>query len=158
MRTIRTALPATLALAVLLAACGGPVRRVSEPTAQLQQLTVRADGSWSAEVRLQNYSSVPMRFERMRIALRVDDVPAGELVASPALSIGPEAADVVTVTHAPPADARLRVADALAAGRSLPYSFDGTLDAAAEDRDSRSFPVKRSSSLSPAPGLPGVLR
>src|SRR5690606_3602572 len=42
--------------ALLLAACSsGPVRRVSEPSASIQQLTVRADGSWSVDLRLQNY-------------------------------------------------------------------------------------------------------
>src|SRR5690606_27506981 len=51
-----------LLLVVSLVACSsrGVPRRVSEPTASLQQLTVGADGSWSIELRLQNYSSIPM--------------------------------------------------------------------------------------------------
>ena len=60
-----------LALCVLmLAGCAsGPVRRVSEPSARIQQLTVRADGSWSAELRIENFSSIPMRFDALDLAL-----------------------------------------------------------------------------------------
>jgi len=49
-----------LVLVAALSACGGggPVKRVSEPAAGIQQLTVRADGSWSVDLRLDNYSSV----------------------------------------------------------------------------------------------------
>src|SRR5688500_14929317 len=37
----------------LLSACGdGKVRRVSEPAASIQQLTVHADGLWTLDVRL----------------------------------------------------------------------------------------------------------
>ena len=43
----------TFLACVLLAACSsGPVRRVSEPGVNIQQLTVRADGQWSVDVRI----------------------------------------------------------------------------------------------------------
>ena len=56
------------ALLLLLAGCGsgGPVRRISEPAASLQQVSVRADGRWDVQVRLDNFSSVPMRCESGR--------------------------------------------------------------------------------------------
>lgn len=145
-------------LAALLAACGGPVRRVSEPAAQIQQLTVRADGSWSVDLRLQNYSSIPMRFDSLRLAATVASENAGELRAAPALSIGPESADVVSVQLAPSAAAKIAVADALAAGRGVQYALDGELLATPDEGSQRSFEIKRKSALSPAPGLPGVLR
>lgn len=142
-----------------LAGCtGGPVRRVSEPTASIQQLTVGADGQWSVELRLQNFSSVPMRFERLALTLRANTEIAGELQASPALTVGPESADVTTVKLAPSAAARIVIADVLADRRSLNYSLEGTLDAAAEDRKTRDYKIKRNSALSPVPGLPGVMR
>ena len=145
--------------ALLLAGCAsGPVRRVSEPAARLQQLTVRADGSWSAEVRIENFSSVPMRFDAFDLGLSIGEHSAGRLAAQPALSIGPESADVVTVTIQPQVAAKLAVADALAAGRSIDYTLKGTLDATPEEGRSRSFQFDRTSALSPAPGLPGVLR
>ena len=149
-----------LALAALvLAGCtSGPVRRVSEPSARIQQLTVRADGSWSADLRIENFSSIPMRFDAVDLALEVADTAAGSLRAQPALSIGPESADVITITLTPQAAAKLAVADTLAAGRSLAYELRGRIDATPDEGKLRSFEVERSSVLSPAPGLPGVLR
>ena len=66
--------------------------------------------------------------------------------------------DVITVTLAPQAAAKLAAADALAAGRSLAYELNGHIDATPDQGKLRSFEVERSSALSPAPGLPGVLR
>lgn len=149
-----------LPLLALLASCAsGPPRRVSEPAASIQQLTVRADGGWSVELRLQNYSSIPMRFETLALAVVVGGESAGTLQARPALSVGPESADVITIAHTPASSARILLADALAGGRSVEYSLTGTIDAAPEDRgNARSYEIKRSSRLSPVPGLPGVLR
>jgi hypothetical protein len=145
--------------ALLLAGCAsGPVRRVSEPSARIQQLTVRANGSWSAEVRIENFSSIPMRFDALSLALSIGEQAAGTLAAQPRLSIGPESADVVTVSLMPQVAAKLAVADALASGRSVNYTLKGTLDATPDDGGHRSFAFERSSALSPAPGLPGVLR
>lgn len=155
-RIARTSL--LIGLAALLAACGGPVRRVSEPTAQIQQLTVRADGRWDVDLRLQNYSSIPMRFDGLRLALTVAGESAGELRATPALGIGPESADVVAVQLNPGAAAKVAVADALAAGRSVRYQLAGDIQTTPDKGSSRSFEVRRDSALSPAPGLPGVLR
>lgn len=100
-RNLRLATTALLCIA--LGACGGGmVKRVSPPAASLQQLTVQADGSWSAELRLQNYSSIPMRFDSLKLDVSVAEQAAGTLQASPALSIGPESADVVTCRCNPP--------------------------------------------------------
>ncbi len=147
-----------LGLAALLAACGGPVRRVSEPTAQIQQLTVRADGRWSVDLRLQNYSSIPMRFNDVRLALTIAGEAAGELRATPALSIGPESADVIAVQIDPASAAKIAVADALAGGRTVRYALAGDIAATPDEATQRSFEIRRESALSPAPGLPGVLR
>ncbi|CAN5724430.1 LEA type 2 family protein [soil metagenome] len=145
---------------VLLAACAsGPPRRVSEPAASIQQLTVRADGGWTVDLRLQNYSSLPMRFDRLALAMTVNGESAGTLQAQPALTIGPESADVLPIPLAPTPQARILLADALAAGRGVEYHLQGTVDAAPEDRGSaRSYKIERNSRLSPVPGLPGVLR
>ncbi|MCA1714228.1 MAG: LEA type 2 family protein [Gammaproteobacteria bacterium] len=144
---------------LLLTACGGgPVRRVSEPAASIQQLTVRADGSWSVDLRLENFSTVPMRFDNVGLALKVGGESAGTLQGQPRLSVGPESADVATLTLHPSPPARIVLADALATQRSVAYSFEGTLEAAPENGGTRSYRVKRSSALSPVPGLPGVLR
>lgn len=151
---------AWLAMAtLLLAGCGGgPVRRVSEPAASIQQLTVRADGSWDVQLRLDNFSSVPMRFTATSIQIAFDNGAAGSVQAQPQISIGPESADVVSATITPTPAGRARIATALADGRSLDYTLGGTLDAAPEDGRSRSYKVERKSALTPVPGLPGVLR
>ncbi|CAN5702862.1 MAG: hypothetical protein ACR2J7_06460 [Luteimonas sp.] len=151
---------AIVASCVLLAACAsGPPRRVSEPAASIQQLTVRADGGWSVDLRLQNYSSLPMRFEVIALAVWVDGEATGTLQAQSALTIGPESADVLALALVPSSAARIRMADALAAGRSIGYRLDGTIHAAPEDRsNARSYRIERGSRLSPVPGLPGVLR
>lgn len=157
MKAMRWIGPALCAL--MLAGCAsGPVHRVSEPSARIQQLTVGADGGWSAELRIENFSSIPMRFDALTLALSIDDNAAGTLVAQPALSIGPESADIVTVALKPQAAAKLAIADALANGRSVNYTLKGTLDATPDEGKRRSFKFERTSALSPAPGLPGVLR
>lgn len=155
------AVVSAMVLLVLMAACstGGKPRRVSEPAASLQQLTVEADGRWTIELRLQNYSSVPMRFDAVSFAFEVGGQSAGTLAAQPALTVGPESADVVTLAFDPSPTARLLLAGRLADGRGTSYVLDGTISAAPTDRGKvRDYEVKRDSRLSPVPGLPGVLR
>ena len=148
-----------LLLCAALAACSsGPVRRVSPPAASIQQLTVNADGSWSVDLRLQNYSSIPMQFTNATLAITVSDQAAGTLQGAPQISIGPESADVVTLPFKPTVEARIVVADALAGRRSLGYALKGTLDAVPEEGKSRTFDIKTNNTLNPVPGLDGVLR
>lgn len=148
-----------LLMAGLLAGCSsGPVRRVSEPSALVQQLTVRADGRWSVDLRIENFSSIPMRFDTVDLALVIGDNEAGRVTAQPAVSIGPESADVVTAVFTPQAAGKLAVADALASGRSISYTLSGRVDATPDEGKLRNFDIKRSSQLTPTPGLPGVLR
>ena len=150
---------AVLVVAAILAGCSsGPVRRVSPPTASIQQLTVNADGTWSVELRLQNYSSIPMRFDSLSLALQFGDAAAGTLQASPQLSIGAESADVITLSHQPTIEARIVAADTLASRRSLNYSLEGPMSASPEDKKSRNFDIKARNTLNPVPGLDGVLR
>ncbi|QIL20103.1 hypothetical protein [Thermomonas sp. HDW16] len=147
------------ALLLLLAGCSsGPVRRISEPAASIQQLTVRADGNWDVQVRLNNFSSVPMRFTATNIQVAFDNGAAATLQAQPQIAIGPESADVFTTTTVPLPEGRARIATTLADGRSLNYTLGGTVDAGPEDGKSRSYKIKLSSALTPVPGLPGVLR
>ena len=148
-----------LLCAIVLTACHrGLVKRVSEPAVSLQQVTVGTDGRWQVELRLQNYSSIPMRFEDIDLAVTVAGQDAGPLRATPGYTIGPEAADVVGVNFTPSANARMAGAGALASGQPLPYTLQGTVRATPEDQSVRSFELDMHSSLSAAPGLAGVLR
>lgn len=151
---------ALMLCAALLAACStGPVRRVSEPAASIQQLTVDAQGNWSVELRVQNYSSIAMRFDTVALELEVGGTPAGTLHATPGLQVSRESPEVLDIRLAPSAQARLLLADALAAGRGTSYRLEGTITAAPADRGgSRDYRITREGALSPVPGLPGVLR
>jgi hypothetical protein len=157
--SLRPWLAAVAALLLLAGCASGPVRRVSEPAVGIQQLTVGADGNWSVDVRINNFSSIPMRFDAFDLKLSVGGQDAGTLSAQPALDIGPESADVVTVALKPQAMARLQVADALASGQGVAYSLSGSVRATPEKAKQRDFDeVKRESRLSPVPGVPGALR
>ncbi|WP_052101030.1 LEA type 2 family protein [Novilysobacter arseniciresistens] len=151
---------AVATVGLVLAACtSGPVRRVSEPSARIQQLTVRADGNWSVDLRLENYSSIPMRFDAISLALEVDGHAAGTLVARPGITIGPESADVDEVVLVPSAAAKFAVAQALGRGEAVDYSLEGSVTATPDEAGQRVFDdLSRRSALSPAPGLPGVMR
>lgn len=143
-----------------LTACGGggPVKRVSEPSASIQQLTVRPDGQWSVDLRLDNFSSVPMQFDGVSVVVTVGGESAGTLTGNPGLSVGPESADVATLTLAPASAARIVVADALSGRRSLAYALKGSITATPDGGKPRTFTIAHDSALNPAPGLPGVLR
>lgn len=150
---------AVLLLCATFTGCGGgPVQRVSEPAASIQQLTVRADGSWSVDLRINNFSSVPMRFDRVALAVSIGGESAGTLQGQPAIGIGPESADIATLSLAPTSAARIAMADALSSRRAVPYSLAGSIEATPEEGKPRSYDIERSSTLTPVPGLPGVLR
>lgn len=153
----RLACIATFAL--LLAGCsGGPVRRVSEPSASLQQITVRADGRWDVTLRLNNFSSVAMRFDTTALDIAFDNGNAARLDLQPALDIGPESADVYSATIEPLPAGRARIASALADGRGLSYTLLGSISATPQGGKQKTWQIKRESALSPVPGLPGALR
>ena len=99
-----------------------------------------------------------MRFDTVKLDIGVADQPDGTLQAAPALSIGPESADVVSVSLQPTPLARIAVADALAGRHGLAYTLKGSVEATPEDKKPRSFEIDSRNQLNPAPGLDGVLR
>ncbi|MFB8832134.1 LEA type 2 family protein [Azotobacter sp. CWF10] len=114
----------------LVACSNGIVKRVSEPAASLQQLTVRADGNWTVALRLQNFSSMPMTFDDVSLALTVGDNEAGTLQAKPGISIGGTSADVINVDLVPSSSARAWWWPMRTAGnRTLAYGLKGTVAA-----------------------------
>jgi hypothetical protein len=154
----RLALALIVIASLTLTACKKTVKRVSEPAASVQELTVRADGSWTVALRLQNFSSMPMTFDNVSLQLKVSDQDAGQLQLQPALPIGGVSADVVNVELTPSSGARLVMADALAGNRTLGYSLKGTVSATPQEKKQRTFEIDSRSTLNQAPGLPGVLR
>jgi len=144
---------------LLLAACnGGPVRQVFTPSASIQQLSVTHDGQWQVQLRLRNYSTVAMHFKQIQMQARFDHDVVIALNSAPDLSISADSADIVSFNLQPDDAARLLVADSLADGRTLSYELKGYMQAVPEGRRTIWFQVENSSHLNPTPGLPGVLR
>jgi hypothetical protein len=143
-------------IGLLLAGCaGGPPRHVNPPRASVQELAVQADGQWKLTVRLQNFSNVPTSFANLDANLDIAGQPAGHVQLQPALTIGPEAADIATVTLAPSPAASSAVQSALAGGRSVRYRISGRIATREPKGDT---PFEYESALTPVPGLAGVLR
>lgn len=135
--------------AFLLSACGsGPVKRVSPPTASIQELSIQADGSWKLLVRVQNFSNVPMTFSTMRAALEVNGVEVGSLDTALDLDVPFESADVIALTMTPSPGTNLAEAN-------LAYRLHGNIESSDPPGN---FKFERKSQLSPAPGLPGTWR
>lgn len=155
---MRSALSIVFAVAFLavMAGCSSvPDKQINPPRASIQELTVQPDGHWQLTLRLQNFSNVSTAFQSINAKLVIAGQDAGALVLSPAMSIGPEAADVSPATLAPALGAKLAVASALSAGQTVRYVLSGRI----ETSDPKgSYPFTYESSLSPAPGLPGVMR
>ena len=143
-----------LALAVLLGACGGgPVKRINPPIASIQQLTVRPDGSWELQLRIQNFSTVPMTFASVEAALELEDRPAGQVFARTALDIPGGAADTTTLRLSPtPAGSAALNAPG---GTGVGYRLVGKITSSDH---AKSFDLRYESRLSPVPGLPGSWR
>ena len=158
MTLVRTLL--VMCFIVLLSACastGGA--RVSEPDASLQQVQVDARGQWQVTVRLQNYSSIGMRFDRIALVARFSDAAQVNLTAAPAITVPAESADVIQLQLTPDAQTKLFIADALVNGRSVSYTLGGTLTAAPGETSARTYTLdSKHNQLSPVPGLPGTLR
>jgi hypothetical protein len=65
---------------------------------------------------------------------------------------------VVNAVFSPQVAGKLALADALAAGRGIGYALEGTLSATPDAGNPREFEIEHRNQLSPAPGLPGVMR
>lgn len=154
MRKLFLLLP--LLLAALLAACSGaPPKRVYPPQASLQELRVQDDGQWVAQIRIQNFSTVPMRFSRLQATLTVAGQEAARIDIDPGLSVGPGSNELVQHVFTPATGPRAAVSDAFANRRAVRYQLTGRL-ASSEHATDDAFDF--SSALNPVPGLAGVLR
>lgn len=145
--TLRVSL-AALALTCVLTACSsGPVKRIHPSTASIQQLSVQADGSWKLELRIQNFSTVPMRYGALNATLTVAGANVGEIAIAPDIDIVGNGGDVVTAT--------LRPSGKLPASGDFAYTLKGRIDTS---EPKESFPFERSSRLSPVPGVADTYR
>lgn len=134
---------------ILLASCGsGPVKRVSPPTASVQELVIRADGSWHLRMRLQNFSNVAMTFSSIDAALEVDDQAVGSIKLPFKLDIPGESADVFEAELTPTSTSQ-------APTGNFAYRLHGSISSS---EPKGNFKFERKSRLSPAPGLANTWR
>jgi hypothetical protein len=155
MRFLRPAL-LLLAFLTLLAGCaGGPPKRVFPPQVTIQELRLQADGQWSADLRIRNFSTVPMTFSRLQATLQIGGQDAARIDLDPAISVGPGSTELVPYRFTPPPAVKAGVDAAVAAGRGTRYRISGEISSSDPGTDD-DFDYQ--SALDPIPGLPGVLR
>ncbi|HQZ32566.1 MAG TPA: LEA type 2 family protein [Arenimonas sp.] len=154
MRKLQAAL-ALLLLALVAGCASGPPKRIFPPQASLQELRVQPDGQWVAQVRIQNYSTVPMRFSRLEATLSVNGVEATRISIDPGLTVGPGSNELVQHAFTPAAGPRAAVDQALASRRAVRYQLTGRIASSEPETD---HPFEYQSALDPVPGLAGILR
>lgn len=154
MRKLQAAL-ALLLLAVVAGCASGPPKRVFPPQASLQELRVQPDGQWVASIRIQNFSTVPMRFSRLEATLAVNGAEAARISIDPGLSVGPGSNELVQHVFTPAAGPKAAVDQALASRRAVRYQLTGRI---ASSEPATDHPFEYQSALDPVPGLTGILR
>lgn len=151
----RFAAPIFLLVALLAACASGPPKRVFPPQASLQELRVQEDGQWLAQIRIQNFSTVPMRFSRLEATLSINGQEASRIDIDPSLGVGPGSIELVKHVFTPAAGPRAAVAQALSNRRAVRYQLTGRIASSEPVTD---HPFEYQSALDPVPGLSGVLR
>jgi len=144
-----------LLVAALAACASGPPKRVFPPQGSVQELRVLADGQWVARIRVQNFSTVPMRFSRVEATLSINGVEATRLVLAPDLGVGPGSNEIIEHRFTPAAGPRAAVDEALANRRAVRYQLAGRIASSEPVTD---HPFDYQSALDPVPGLTGILR
>lgn len=139
---------AACAIAGLVSGCGsGPAKRITPSQVTIQQLVADPGGTWKVTLRIQNFSTVTMRYQSLHGTLHIAGTDVGSIdLTPPDLDIPPNSADVI--------DATLHASAKLPAG-DVDYRLSGTIQTSEPKTD---FKFDRSSRLSPAPGLPGTWR
>ncbi len=145
---LRILVPIILA-SILLASCGGGlVKRVSPPTISVQELSVRANGSWHLLIRVQNFSNIPMTFSAIDAELEIADLAVGKITLPFKMDIPGESADVFETDLMPAPGTRPNSGE-------FAYRLHGTITSSDPKDD---FKLEHKSRLSPAPGLPDTWR
>jgi FlaG/FlaF family flagellin (archaellin) len=138
-------------LFLALAGCAsGPQKNIFPPQVRLQELAVQSNGDWVLKVRIQNFSNVPMNYERLSVELTVDDVSAGTVRLDPDSSIGPNSAEIFNATITPSSDAKTKIS-----ATSLPYRLKGEIFSV---DPGRGYKLNYESALSATPGVKGTFR
>src|SRR5690606_7706000 len=98
-------------------------------------------------LRVQNYSTFPMRYGTIEASMKIDGRDVGTLTAQTDLEILANGGDVI--------EARFTGGPPLPADRDFEYRLEGTIRTL---EPVESFTFQRSSRLSPVPGVPDTWR
>lgn len=148
---------AAASVPLLLGGCSrGPVRRLFPPSASVQELRREADGSWSLQLRVQNFSTAPVRFDVLEAELEIGGSIAGRLSLALNDTLPPTSAETFSARLQPAAEAAARIEAALADRRGVGYRLSGRIRSSEPARLDDAFDF--TSVLTPMPGLDGVLR
>jgi hypothetical protein len=133
-----------------LAGCtaGRPKERINPPVVSIQELAVR-DGQCQLRLRVQNHSSVSMRFSEIVLeTFTLDGRELAPLTLAPALEVPPYTGEPFRHT--------LPCPELAGDASELIYRLQGIVRADQPRRDR--FNVRHGSRLLPVPGLDGVYR
>lgn len=139
-----------LSLPVVLVACtaGRPKQRINPPTVSIQEVRV-ADGRCALRLRIQNHSTVGMRFDTIEFErFDLDGRALAPLSMSPALDVAPYTGE--------PFRHEIACEDMTQGASELAYRLSGRITASEPGR--RNFEFNHRSRLLPVPGLDGVYR
>lgn len=145
---------ALLALTVVVACSGAPRKRVFPPEVRVQELQRLSDTNWSVVWRVSNFSNVPMQLASLDIELRLDNGAWKTISVPSTVTIAANSVELLKTPLDTDAAFRSRL-DAMTPSDRLPYELRGK---ARFTEPNARFDLNYSSALSPAPGLPGVLR
>src|SRR3546814_16568822 len=76
---------------------GGEIRLVYPPQATIQQLTLHADGRWSLNLRVENFSNVSARIDNIDLTMQVNGIAAGTITLAPERHIAPNSAEIFSL-------------------------------------------------------------
>jgi hypothetical protein len=142
----------TVALGLLLAACGGPRKYLGPPTLSVQEFEL-VDGHYWARVRIDSPSSVPVVLSSFDWRFSLAGTNAGSGSARLDVTLPPVGGDIVRVDLGP--ESALPRLASLGKDNTLAYVLEGELQCS---EPSVRFPLRYEGQLRPTPGKPGSFR
>jgi hypothetical protein len=155
MRT-STLLGLAFTAAILLCSCSSePTKRYFPPQASLQQLQRLANGQWQAQVRIQNFSTGAVEFKNLALDVQIQDLEWTTIAPAEAQKIGPNNAEIFTLSIPFNAVTSKVLSERLAKSQSIRYTLKGNIHSI---NPNKTYPLDYQGRLNPAPGLDGVYR
>jgi hypothetical protein len=140
------------ALALLLAACGGPRRVLGPPTLSVQEIET-VDGHYFARIRVDSPASMPVTLARFDWRLGIAGAAAASGSQALSQTLPPVSGDVVRIDLGPVAS--LTALDAITTDSSVAYVLEGELQCS---EPNVRFPLRYDGRLRATPGKPGSFR